>query len=182
MSLSPIVVDFADHFSPRGRLDMTADQRSQHSAVGDGVEKAAFLAALKIMICPGDLWQEYNTYMAPRFRAMEDDTRMHHYRAAGLLIGLWILKYKSAPATVSPFLLAFAALKRPITLPLGFIAAIDQDLAKRLAPWYALAPTDPINTAWLRWFTSFYTADVIQIFLISILQPLTQAFSHTTIC
>jgi hypothetical protein len=86
MSLSSILVDLPDHFPHRGRLDMTADQGSQHSAVGDGVEKAVFLAALKIMICPGNLWQEYNGYIAPRFRAMDNDFRMHHYCAAGLLL------------------------------------------------------------------------------------------------
>jgi hypothetical protein len=129
---------------------------------GHGVKKAVFIKTFDMALSEEDYWSQHGKYRTPLFHGIFSEARCKHWCVTGMLTGLHLIRYATAPGNLLPFLLAFIrhSTTNGFAPLLDFVAVLEPGLAHRLAPWCALTPVSPINTPWLRLFTSETTLSV----------------------
>jgi hypothetical protein len=141
-----------------------------NATIGSGVELPIYQTALAHLMSNRAYWQEYNGYLTPLFRTRSTVERRAQWRVTGTLVGLFLIKHATAPGNLSPFLLAYMLFMEQdfFHLPISFVAALEPDLAARLAPWDALRAEDRLDSAWLRYFSAHYASEASVVIFCSV--------------
>lgn len=146
-------------FSPLYSHTFTIDKAGHAETSGRGLELAVWHRVFERITTGPDsevFWVKHFGYYVPKFSTLPTAPpyeRSRIWNAYGFLCGLFIFYYGRPPPTISPFII-FVLLGEPSAgkasfsrLTHEFILALDWEIARRLEPWFALKPTDPLPYA-----------------------------------
>ena len=120
----------------------------QVASSGVGLERGVFNAALEKALANTGYWRPSGGVIYPMFSLLRDSTttRKMQWKAFGTLCALYLLYYNVGPTPLSPFLLlaAIGGKEAFMSLSERELLALDADAARKLAPWFALGPNQPL--------------------------------------
>ncbi|KAJ6449656.1 hypothetical protein C8R45DRAFT_1224338 [Mycena sanguinolenta] len=130
-----------------------------NGALGDGPERAHYLAALRLRvqdparITERSRWADSGNFFRPTFDEMSylvDSPRCHEYFIDSRYAALCIVQLPSAPIPICPFIIYLATQTSHTcldNLTLAFIATLDPATAKILQPWFDIDPQSTFDVS-----------------------------------